>query len=137
MGIQVYEVGPDNKLIKNDNSTSLDESIKMLVAEEPVSKADIDKNLYEFLMLECDACKGNHEGQDQFVKNFFKKQSSGIVHKYYSWLFGYKNWCQVCDSTDRDISQMIPHFNNLVDKTPMFALSFDQSQSNKFPWAEF
>lgn len=57
MGIQIYEVGNGNKLIKNDNAKSSDETVKMLVAEEPVTRADIDKNMYDFLMGECEACK--------------------------------------------------------------------------------
>jgi len=50
-------VGDGNKLIKNDNAKSSDETVKMLVAEEPVTRADIDKNMYDFLMGECEACK--------------------------------------------------------------------------------
>jgi len=49
-------VGDGNKLIKNDNAKSSDETVKMLVAEEPVNKAYIDKNIFEFQMGECEAC---------------------------------------------------------------------------------
>jgi len=59
--------------VKNDNSSSLDDTVKLLVAEEPVTRADIDKNMYDFLMLECEACKAHQEDQDKFVQNFFKK----------------------------------------------------------------
>ena len=83
MSIQIYEVGEGNKLVKNDNAKSIDDTVKLLVAEEPVTRADVDKNLYDFLMLECDACKANQEGQDQFVVNFFKKQEKGVVHKFH------------------------------------------------------
>ena len=103
MGIQIYVVGPYNKIIRNDNATSLDDTVKMLVAEEPVTKIDIDKNMEEFLSLECDACKAGHDEQDFFIRNFFKKQSSGFVFKFYSWLLGYKGWCQVCDASERDM----------------------------------
>lgn len=74
MNIDIYEVGPGNKLVKNENATSLDDTVKMLVAKEPVTRADIDKNLFDFLMLECEACKAGEKGQDKFVQNFFKKE---------------------------------------------------------------
>ena len=53
--------------MKNENATSLDDTVKMLVAKEPVTRADIDKNLFDFLMLECEACKAGEKGQDKFI----------------------------------------------------------------------